>query len=376
MCCTGIEKPGHFQYEEGRIMGKKLLVGICVGIFVLMVISCRDEGGSSSASLEQQRAGGLANTLTYIAPVDYTPDISLHTAYDISATRTELIRYIFASDTLPDTLPQAEGDRMKISMQNGFISHMSVYRPLTPNGALVIYHDGHDGYTVVDAIVIRRFVANGYTVWRLDLPCIGDNREPVMVDLPRIGRVPITQHEEMIFLNGLTIGSPARYFLEPVIAAVNLAQARGFRDIFMVGLSGGGWTTTLAAALDTRITASYPVAGSVPMAMHFDRYQKNWGDWEQVIPDLYQIASYEDLYIMGSHLRSQIQVLNEYDVCCFNEPRYVLWEPAVQDVLQVVGGEFHVFWAKGDFIHWANPAAVNRILDDMRLRRGVKQAGS
>jgi hypothetical protein len=350
-------------------MGKKLSGVVCIGILILMVTACRDQAGSSSASLEQQPAGGTATALTYTAPVDYTPDIRVNTAHDIAVTRLELIRYIFASDTLPDILPQIEGDHLTVYMQNGFSSHISVYQPRTSNGALVFYHDGHDGYTAVDAVVIRRFVANGYTVWRLDMPCIGDNKEPVWVDLPRTGRVPITQHEEMIFLNGLTMGSPVRYFLEPVIAAVNLAQARGFRDIFMVGLSGGGWTTTLAAALDTRIIASYPVAGSVPLAMHFDRYQKNWGDWEQVLPDLYHIASYEDLYIMGSHLRSQIQVLNEYDVCCFNEPRYVLYEPAVQDVLRVVGGEFDVFWAKGGFIHWANPAAVDCILTDMRLRR-------
>lgn len=147
-----------------------------------------------------------------------------------------------------------------------------------------------------------------------------------------------------------------------------LIQAKSYKNIFMVGLSGGGWTTTVVAALDSRITASYPVAGSVPMAMHFDRFQKNWGDWEQVEPEMYRIASYEDFYIMGSYKRSQIQVLNEFDICCFNEPRYVLYKPAIQDVLKSTGGEFDVFWAKGDILHWACPAAVDRILDDMRLR--------
>ena len=31
----------------------------------------------------------------------------------------------------------------------------------------------------------------------------------------------------------------------------------------MIGLSGGGWSTTVAAALDPRIGLSLPVAGSV-----------------------------------------------------------------------------------------------------------------
>ncbi len=366
-----LKSPVIFSMEEGRIM-KKMLCSVFIGVFVLVVIACKEERGSSLASPEQQNAGGIANAFTYPAPVEYTPDISVRTAHEIAVTRAELIRYIFASHTLPDIQPQAEGDCLIVSMQNGFSSHMAVYRPLAPNGALVIYHDGHEGYTARDATVIHRFVAEGYTVWRLDMPLIGDNRQPVVVDLPRVGPVPIWQHEQMMYLEDITAGSPVRYFLDPVIAAVNLAQARGFRDIFMVGLSGGGWTTTLAAALDTRIVASYPVAGSVPLAMRFDRYRKNWGDWEQVIPDLYRIASYEDLYIMGAQQRSQMQVLNQYDICCFNEPRYALYEQVVQDVLRSIGGEFHVLWSEGDFIHWANPAAVDRILDDMRLRREAR----
>ena len=32
----------------------------------------------------------------------------------------------------------------------------------------------------------------------------------------------------------------------------------------MMGKSGGGWTTTLAAALDPRISFSAPIAGSIP----------------------------------------------------------------------------------------------------------------
>ena len=35
----------------------------------------------------------------------------------------------------------------------------------------------------------------------------------------------------------------------------------------MAGLSGGGWTTTFAAAIDKRITGSFPIAGSVPCSM-------------------------------------------------------------------------------------------------------------
>ena len=52
----------------------------------------------------------------------------------------------------------------------------------------------------------------------------------------------------------------------------------------MAGLSGGGWTTTIASALDPRIVLSFPVAGSVPFAMrdeHPGDPYHDLGDFEQ-----------------------------------------------------------------------------------------------
>ena len=46
-----------------------------------------------------------------------------------------------------------------------------------------------------------------------------------------------------------------------------LLQTLGYKRVVMVGLSGGGWTTTVAAAIDPRIDLSIPVAGSLPFAM-------------------------------------------------------------------------------------------------------------
>ena len=58
-----------------------------------------------------------------------------------------------------------------------------------------------------------------------------------------------------------------RYFVEPAYLTANYAFAQGYEQLHMAGLSGGGWTTTVAAAIDKRITASFPIAGSVPCAM-------------------------------------------------------------------------------------------------------------
>eukprot|EP01043_Picozoa_sp_COSAG02_P103688 COSAG02_NODE_39697_length_414_cov_0.596825_2_plen_47_part_01 len=45
--------------------------------------------------------------------------------------------------------------------------------------------------------------------------------------------------------------------------AVNYAKnVLRYKHIVMVGISGGGWTTTVSAAIDPRIELSMPIAGS------------------------------------------------------------------------------------------------------------------
>ena len=76
-----------------------------------------------------------------------------------------------------------------------------------------------------------------------------------------------------------------KFFVEPVVLAINYAKTLGYKRIVLVGLSGGGWTTTVAAALDPRIDLSIPVAGSLPFAMrtaHKGDPYHDLGDYEQL----------------------------------------------------------------------------------------------
>ena len=42
---------------------------------------------------------------------------------------------------------------------------------------------------------------------------------------------------------------PLRYFVEPAILTINYAkQQLGYKHVHMMGLSGGGWTTTIVSA--------------------------------------------------------------------------------------------------------------------------------
>jgi hypothetical protein len=66
----------------------------------------------------------------------------------------------------------------------------------------------------------------------------------------------------------------------------------------MLGLSGGGWTTTIYSAIDKRITQSFEVAGSIPIP-----YRINFsdvGDREQNFDEFYTSFNYSTLYTLAA----------------------------------------------------------------------------
>jgi hypothetical protein len=90
----------------------------------------------------------------------------------------------------------------------------------------------------------------------------------------------------------------------------------------MAGLSGGGWTTNLLAAIDERIKYSFSVAGSMPV---YYRSGGSMGDVEQFLPEFYRdIAGYPELYVLGAFGkgRKQVQILNRNDDCCFGQKQH------------------------------------------------------
>ena len=94
----------------------------------------------------------------------------------------------------------------------------------------------------------------------------------------------VPSHDEM-FQTLHTEGSVMKFFLEPVAVSLNYLQTQSvadqfprYQDFSMIGLSGGGWTTVVYAAIDPRIKLSFPVAGSLPLYLRFPASE---GDTEQ-----------------------------------------------------------------------------------------------
>ncbi|MEN8117223.1 MAG: glycosyl hydrolase family 28 protein [Bacteroidota bacterium] len=278
--------------------------------------------------------------------------ISINSESDALRKRDELINFIFGDDELPfnkepeilteNYIDSAYCDiemlksitKMEVKMEYGLKSVIYHFNPKNKKNKVVLYHQGHRGDFISGKSLIKEFLNNGYSVLAFAMPLMGMNNQPVVND-PDLGQIHLTQHEHLKFLNPEN-GHPVKYFVEPVITAINYLEKNfNFKEIEMVGISGGGWTTTLAAAIDTRIKMSFPVAGSYPVYLRSGS-DKDWGDWEQTIPELLRTANFLELYILGAYgnNRKQVQIVNKYDACCYGGTKWKTYFPEVSNCVE------------------------------------------
>ena len=207
--------------------------------------------------------------------------------------------------------------RLDISMEYNINSIAYLFLPENSNNKLIIYHQGHSGDFVNGKDNIDFFLDKNYTVLAFSMPLLGMNNQPI-IDLEHFGKIKFTNHKQLQFLESSEF-SPVKFFIEPIGVSLNyLDENFDFDSYYMMGISGGGWTTVLFSAIDDRISQSYSVAGSYPIFMRSD--SKNIGDYEQIIPELYAIANYLELYILNSYgdNRIHVQISNNNDPCCFS----------------------------------------------------------
>ena len=149
---------------------------------------------------------------------------------------------------------------------------------------------------------------------------------------------------------------------------LNYALKNGYSKSHMIGISGGGWTTTLYAAIDARIEKSFPVAGTYPIYLRSE-CKRDWGDYEQTEPGLYRIANYPELYIMGAFGkgRKQFQLLNKYDSCCFAGPKYQLYADVIKSKIKELGlGEFDIYSDDSHKEHQISNPVMKIVLNELK----------
>lgn len=316
--------------------------------------------------------------------VNVTSLIHIHSILDVSEKRSNLIRYIWHQNSPPQGVMPSDVeenisdkrysdlrnlsriDKITTSMDYDVNSFAYLFLAEKSNNKLIIYHQGHDGDFILGKDTIQNFLDKGYSVLAFSMPLLGMNNQPI-ADLPNFGILKLTSHEDLKYLESDSF-SPIKFFVEPIFVSLNYIDKKfSFDSYYMIGISGGGWTTELYSAIDPRIVKSYSVAGSVPMYLRFNNL-KNDGDYEQTLPSLYKNANYLDIYILGSYGkgRSQLQVFNEHDPCCFSGTGYKTYEGEIKKVISNLGeGKFSVFSDSNNEKHSISDDSLKIIFNDM-----------
>ncbi|MEK7685969.1 MAG: hypothetical protein AAB466_11155 [Verrucomicrobiota bacterium] len=266
--------------------------------------------------------------------------ITVHSTREVAEKRHALIQYLwgaegFPSRRLPTTIVTniaspvrqlshlARVDELRIDMAPGLQGLAYHFIPQHPNRELVVVHHGHactldDDSSPADA---------GYGLQRTIHALLREGYGVLGVFMPHMRPGDCTGGHDAMF-QMTTTGSPIKYFLEPTAVSLNYLKTRSrsghfpnYRAFHIAGLSGGGWTTTIYAAIDPAIRSSFPVAGTIPLHL---RGAGSVGDREQFEPSFYSIAGYPDLYILGAsgRGRTQVQILLRRDDCCFGEAQH------------------------------------------------------
>lgn len=183
----------------------------------------------------------------------------------------------------PPVPPARPGQSTGQSAGNGDTGPASYPRRQTDT--LVLYHNGHEahwlGPKASEPLCVRWMDAQrgdpdrvpecwlnydttlgwinelGYDAMEFNMPLRGPNNN---------GSIGTMSHRYFAPLEAAG-HHPLRFFVEPVFLAVNFAKAQGYKRIAMIGLSGGGWTTTVAAGLDPRIGVPASCARPFPRSI-------------------------------------------------------------------------------------------------------------
>ncbi len=303
-------------------------LGVFVGVYKFFPYS---ELNNLKSQFEKN-SNELDNSL--LDPVDVDNMISIQNTNDLEEKRKELIQFIWKTNSIPKQLPDIidrnisderftsipnlkQIDKLTIEMNHGLSSVVYIFLPENSNGQTILYHQGHAGGFVNGKSSIQKFLENGFSVASFSMPLVGLNNQPT-VELENIGPIKLLKHNQFVLLESEKFSSMS-YFFTPLSVTLNyLSETHKMNDFHMVGISGGGWTTTVYPALDTRIIKSFSIAGSLPLSLR--NVVEDVGDYEQFHPQFYSIANYFEIYLISSsgENRKHMQIFNKFDPCCFS----------------------------------------------------------
>ena len=326
--------------------------------------------GRSGKPLTATVAKPLESTATKVAFRAYPPPPPSQPV-DLHGLRSNILSTIWEDGKLPlrstpDEIESASDEpslhRLTWSMRTKFVQNSHplqkwngkkffsrVYHSFalarTQSNTAVLFHHGHEAH--VPSTLSR----DGEKVWQTSLPWwrrIYDfhNLKPLFHDrlssdafflyMPLLGHNAVNgtpgYHSLFKRLQEARGDKVLRYFIEPIVLTINHAFARGYKNVMILGFSGGGWCATIAAGMDARIQATISIAGTSsvsPQNMYTDfEYwtQPKNNDWylthaKRVLAryDLHNQSGYLALYALAvlEKGRLSLQLMHDADVCCF-----------------------------------------------------------
>ena len=309
--------------------------------------------------------------------------IHIRNQTDITTIRSSLIEYIWKDLGFSSSIPSSietnindsnfsnmnnlkQIDKITINMEHDVNSIAYFFHSEKSNNKLIIYHQGHDGGFVEGKKTIEFLLKNNYSVLAFSMPLLGMNNQP-LVELEKEGIIKLISHNQFFYLDSNKFSS-IKYFVEPIAVSLNYIDKNyDFDSYYMVGISGGGWTTTVYSAIDERISKSFSIAGSLPLFLRTS--VNDLGDYEQISPNFYKIANYLDLYILASYGvdRKHVQIFNKNDPCCFAGDFRGIYDNDIELILeQLIHGNYILYVDETHNEHKISDYSLDIILNEIK----------
>lgn len=311
------------------------------------------------------KAEARERKLEDVPQFDLSTLIQIKTIDEIHAKRLALINLIWGTNGLPigheNISITATGPLTKftVNQAHGINSNVELINKPT-NTCLAIYHQGHaNPEDVFQKDMLDALTEKGCDVLTLDMPIMGKNPRPTVNT--KHGPLNLFSHDYLALVE--LPHHHLRLYMEPIRASLDYATSlKTYSKVVMLGISGGGWSTTLYAALDERIQVSVPVAGSLPLFLMTITPTELAADFEFVHPDLMSRISYPDLYVMATDGgRKQTQMLNRFDDCCFAGTASSVYAMTVAKASAKLGGDWNQYIDMESRHHHISKNMIQRI---------------
>tara|TARA_B100000900_G_C20552452_1_gene705339 strand:- start:394 stop:1500 length:1107 start_codon:yes stop_codon:yes gene_type:complete len=258
---------------------------------------------------------------------------SINTA-NVFLKRKELIKkVILEANTLKVIKKEINENSEKITTKiyNNEINAILTYASKS-NNCLRIYIQGHGGnpffYSYHNEL-LEYFLNEGCDFLSMSMTGLGLN-DGIFSYPSRYGTIDLDAdmskiHKNYSFFYDVNNPNldPLTLFLTPHYKIIKYLESN-YKDISVMGISGGGWYTVWLGALIPKIKLSISYAGSLPI--EYRKFEGVSGDWEQQDSQIYNYITYWELYKLMTidknkkTSRKAILIYNDKDNCCFFNP--------------------------------------------------------